>query len=135
MRVRLCGRLLRIIRRCVALLAHYRHRLAGIGVHDVIGRLLARAGADIVTDEAKFILVEGNYLLLKDAPWNRLKPLFDFTVFLDVPEAELERRLMQRWLGFDFTPERAKAWIASNDMPNVRTVRESSAKADLTLSF
>jgi pantothenate kinase len=96
---------------------------------------LARAGADIVTDEAKFILVEGNYLLLKDAPWNRLKPLFDFTVFLDVPEAELERRLMQRWLGFDFAPERAKAWIASNDMPNIRTVRESSAKADLTLYF
>ena len=95
----------------------------------------SRAAADIVTDEAKFILVEGNYLLLKETPWDRLKPLFDFTVFLDVPEAELERRLMQRWLGFDFTPERAKAWIASNDMPNIRTVLQTSSRADLTLSF
>jgi pantothenate kinase len=96
---------------------------------------LSRAAADIVTDEAKFILVEGNYLLLKSAPWDRLKPLFDFTIFLNVSEAELERRLMQRWLGFNFTEERAKAWIASNDMPNIREVRGNSATADLTLSL
>jgi pantothenate kinase len=96
---------------------------------------LSRAAADIVTDEAKFILVEGNYLLLNEAPWDRLKPLFDFTIFLDVPESELERRLMQRWLDLDFTEERARAWIASNDIPNIRTVRQSSTKADLTVSF
>ncbi|MEO6609217.1 MAG: nucleoside triphosphate hydrolase [Aestuariivirga sp.] len=96
---------------------------------------LSRAAADIVTDEAKFILVEGNYLLLNEAPWNRLKPLFDFTIFLDVLESELERRLMQRWLDLDFTEERARAWIASNDIPNIRTVLQSSTKADLTVSF
>lgn len=96
---------------------------------------LSRAAADIVTDEAKFILVEGNYLLLNQSPWDRLKPLLDFTIFLDVPEAELERRLMQRWLDLDFAEERAKAWIASNDLPNIRTVRQGSAKADLTVTF
>jgi pantothenate kinase len=96
---------------------------------------LSRAAADIVTDEAKFILVEGNYLLLNQSPWDRLKPLFDFTIFLDVPEAELERRLMKRWLDLDFTEERARAWIASNDMPNIRTVRALSGEADSTISF
>jgi pantothenate kinase len=95
---------------------------------------LSRAAADIVTDEAKFILIEGNYLLLKSAPWDRLKPLFDFTIYLDVPESELERRLMERWHGFGFSDEKAKAWIASNDLPNIRTVREASAKADLNIA-
>ena len=94
---------------------------------------LARNAADIVTDEAKFILVEGNYLLLKSSPWDRLKPLFDFTIYLNVPEAELDRRLMQRWHGFGFSDEKAKAWIASNDIPNIRTVQSESAVADLTL--
>jgi pantothenate kinase len=94
---------------------------------------LARAGADIVTDEAKFILVEGNYLLLKESPWDRLKPLFDFTIFLNVSEAELERRLMERWHGFGFSEEKARAWIASNDMPNIRTVLSGSVAADLVI--
>ncbi len=94
---------------------------------------LSRNAADIVTDEAKFILVEGNYLLLKSSPWDRLKPLFDFTIFLNVPEAELDRRLMQRWHGFGFSDEKARAWIASNDIPNIRTVQSESAVADLTL--
>lgn len=94
---------------------------------------LSRAGADIVADDTKFIVVEGNYLLLKPTPWDRLKPLFDFTIFLNVSEAVLEQRLMERWHGFGFSDEKAKAWIASNDMPNIRTVLSESALADLTL--
>ena len=94
---------------------------------------LSRNAADIVTDEAKFILVEGNYLLLKEAPWDRLKALFDFTIFLNVAEEELDRRLMERWLGFGFGVERARAWIASNDMPNIREVQANSAEADLVI--
>ena len=94
---------------------------------------LSRNAADIVTDEAKFILVEGNYLLLKTAPWNQLKPLFDFTLYIDVPEAELVRRLMQRWHEHGFDEAYAKNWIASNDLLNIRTIQADSAKADLVV--
>jgi pantothenate kinase len=94
---------------------------------------LSRAAADIVTDEAKIVLVEGNYLLLDQAPWNRLKPLFDFTIFMDVPEAELERRLMGRILAHGHDAAYAKHWIASNDMLNVREVQAKSSKADLVV--
>ena len=41
----------------------------------------------IVATETKFILVEGNYLLLDEEPWSRLAPLFDFSSFVDVPPA------------------------------------------------
>ncbi len=94
---------------------------------------LSRAAADIVTDEAKFILVEGNYLLLNQSPWNRLKPLFDFTIFIDVPEAELERRLTSRILQHGHDAAYAKNWIASNDMLNIRDVQAKSVKADLVV--
>ena len=94
---------------------------------------LSRNAADIVTDEAKFILVEGNYLLLKTAPWDRLKPLFDFTLYIEVPEAELVRRLMQRWHEHGFDEAYAKNWIASNDLLNIRTIQADSTKADMVI--
>ncbi len=94
---------------------------------------LSRAAADIVTDEAKFILVEGNYLLLQTEPWDRLKPLFDFTLFINVAEAELERRLMSRIVAHGHDEAYAKNWIASNDMLNIREVRAKSVVADLVI--
>ena len=94
---------------------------------------LARAGADMVEAETRIILVEGNYLLLREAPWSRLKTLFDLTVFIDVPRAELQRRLVQRWLDHGFDLEYAHNWIASNDLLNIDTVIGGSAAADVVL--
>jgi pantothenate kinase len=94
---------------------------------------LSRAAADIVSDEAKFIIVEGNYLLLKQKPWDGLKPLFDFTVYVSVPIEELEARLIKRWLNLGFDMDYAKNWIASNDMLNIKSVIAESAVPDLTV--
>ncbi len=94
---------------------------------------LSRNAADIVSKEAKFILVEGNYLLLKLAPWKRLSPLFDFTLYIDVPEEELIRRLKQRWHEHGFDEAYAKNWIAGNDLPNIREIQSNSSKADLVV--
>jgi pantothenate kinase len=94
---------------------------------------LSRAAADIVTDDAKFIIVEGNYLLLKQEPWNRLKPIFDFTIYRSVPIEELEARLIKRWLDLGFDMDYAKNWIASNDLLNIKTVIAESSEADLVL--
>jgi pantothenate kinase len=91
---------------------------------------LARAGADIVDDKARFILIEGNYLLLDQAPWANLAPYFDLTVFLKVPLEELERRLIQRWLDLGFTMDYATNWIASNDILNIGEVISNSRAAD-----
>ena len=94
---------------------------------------LSRAAANIVSADTKFILIEGNYLLLNSTPWNRLKQLFDFTIFIDVPEAELERRLTGRILAHGHDAAYAKNWIASNDMLNIREVQANSAAADLVI--
>ena len=94
---------------------------------------LSRAAADIISAQTKFILVEGNYLLLKDHPWANLKPLFDFSIYLHTSIEELERRLTKRILEHGHDLAYAKYWIASNDMLNIKYVIENSVAADLTI--
>jgi pantothenate kinase len=96
---------------------------------------ISRAGADIVTKADRLLVVEGNYLLLNEAPWPELAPLFDLTVWIDVPESELDRRLLDRWAHYGKTPAEARAWIDGNDMPNIRRVTRNSRPADVTLTF
>jgi pantothenate kinase len=95
---------------------------------------ISRAAAAIVPKEVKFVLTEGNYLLLDEEPWSRLAPLFDFTVFLDVPRDELERRLIQRWLDHGRTPQDGRAWVDSNDLPNVDRVLARRRKPDMVIA-
>jgi pantothenate kinase len=94
---------------------------------------LSRAAAAIVTRDVKFILTEGNYLLLDEDPWSRLAGLLDYTIFLDVPRDELERRLIQRWLDHGRTPEDGRNWVNSNDLPNVDRVLTRRRAADLVV--
>lgn len=95
---------------------------------------LSRAGAAIVSSSRPLRIVEGNYLLLDRPGWRDLRRHFDLTIFLDVPEAELERRLVQRWLDHGLDPEAARARALSNDIPNARLVIAHSAGADLVVA-
>ena len=94
---------------------------------------LSRAGASIIGPGVKFVLVEGNYLLLDEEPWSALSGLFDFSIFVDVPRGELERRLLERWRGHGKSDEDARAWIASNDLPNIERVLARRRQADLVV--
>lgn len=94
---------------------------------------LSRAGAALIGGEVKFILAEGNYLLLDEAPWNELSSLFDFTIFLDVPRDELEKRLLQRWRDHGRSDEDGRNWVTTNDMPNVDRVLAHRRSADLVV--
>lgn len=96
---------------------------------------LARAGSAIIGPDVRFVIVEGNYLLLDEAPWSRLAPLFDYSVFLDVEAGELERRLVGRWLEHGHDAEAARARALSNDLPNARRVMAARRAADLVLKL
>lgn len=94
---------------------------------------LARAAADIVGPQDRILIVEGNYLLLDAEPWRQLAPLFDTTVFLDVDEPELVRRLTARWHHHGKTEAEARAWIEGNDLPNALTVLRQSRPAEIVV--
>jgi len=92
---------------------------------------LARNAAQAVEPHHRIIIIEGNYLLLSQAPWNGLKPLFDLSVMLDVPLDVLTQRLVQRWLDHGHTPAQARQRAESNDLPNAARVIAESQQADL----
>lgn len=94
---------------------------------------LARAGGDVVGADDRLLIVEGNYLLLDADPWAQARPLYDLTVALDVPEAELERRLIARWLEHGHDADAARARALSNDIPNARRVVRESVPADIVI--
>lgn len=91
---------------------------------------IARAGARLIPREAGIIVAEGNYLLLRDAPWCYLRPLFDVTVFIDVPEDVLRDRLEARWRGYGLAPDAIRAKLETNDLPNARLVVSAGSEAD-----
>ena len=118
------------------------HLLARLRLEDAVAIPLfdrdleiSRAGADIVTAADRILVVEGNYLLLNEAPWPEAAPLFDLTVWIDVPQAELVRRLMARWAHYGKSDVEAQAWIEGNDLPNIRRVTEGSRRADLVIRW
>jgi hypothetical protein len=95
---------------------------------------LSRGSARVVPPDARIIVAEGNYLLLRDAPWDRLRGLWDLTVFLDVPMAELERRLIARWHHYGLSDADARRRAFDNDIPNARIVTERSVAADIVVA-
>ncbi len=95
---------------------------------------LARANAALVGQEIKYVVAEGNYLLLDEEPWSGLADLFNLTIFLDTPRSELEQRLLNRWTELGDSHEKARHWVATNDMPNVDRVLARRRTAHLTLS-
>ncbi|MFN4154813.1 MAG: nucleoside triphosphate hydrolase [Paracoccaceae bacterium] len=96
---------------------------------------LSRAAADVVLPGDRLLVVEGNYLLLDEAPWHALNRAFDLSIWIEVPETELDRRLMQRWLHHGRSPEQARAWIDGNDMPNIRRTIAGSRRADVAVRW
>lgn len=95
---------------------------------------VARAGARMIPQTARIIVAEGLYLLLNRDPWDKLRPLFDVTVFMDVPEPVLRDRLRQRWVGYNLSEEDIAWKLDGNDLPNGRMVIAESGPADFRIS-
>ncbi len=95
---------------------------------------ISRGSARIIPPQTRLILAEGNYLLLDRDPWRSLRPCFDTTVLIEVPEAELRRRLRQRWVGYGLTEAEIDFKLDQNDVPNGRVVLESSGPVQYILT-
>ena len=94
---------------------------------------IARAGARMISASVRVIVVEGNWLLLNQAPWDGLRPLFDVTAMVEVAEHTLRARLRGRWERLGLTEAEIVAKLDENDLPNGRLVRDGSDPADFRL--
>lgn len=93
-------------------------------IHDVVHNVLS------VEDD--IILLEGNYLLLKDAHWTNIRVLADYTVFIQAKENILRERLINRKVQSGLSRENAENFYINSDGKNVVRVLENSAAGNET---
>ncbi len=98
-------------------------------------REIAIASARAISAPTRFILAEGNYLLLNEEPWSRMKDCFDLSIFVGPSLETLEERLRERWIGFGLDENAIAAKLYENDLPNGRKVTEDSRPADIRIEI
>ena len=87
-----------------------------------------------VPDGTTMLLFEGNYLLFDQAGWRDLAAKWDASLWLDVPEAVLEQRLIRRWLDQGMGEDKARERAHSNDLVNAKQVLAKALPANWVLA-
>jgi pantothenate kinase len=80
------------------------------------------AGAIPVPPECRLVVTEGNYLLLDQAPWQRVRRELDEVWYVDVDDELRRRRLVERHVRFGKSPAAARAWVRDVDEANAREI-------------
>lgn len=80
---------------------------------------------------AEILIVEGNWLLLDEAPWNGLR--CDTSIFLRMGERSQLERIVQRKMMGGFSEAHAREIVEKNDWPNIQRCMQHSRRADLNL--
>ena len=85
----------------------------------------------ILTFMENIVLVEGNYLLLNESPWQQIRTFLDGTIFIEAGEMLCREILLQRHLQGGKTAVQALHHIRNVDMVNTRRI--GRPKADIYL--
>ncbi|MBR2774149.1 MAG: nucleoside/nucleotide kinase family protein [Selenomonadaceae bacterium] len=93
-------------------------------IHDVL--------PDYWSVEDDIILLEGNYLLLKETGWTNVRVLSDYSVFIDAEPELLRERLINRKVAGGKSREEAERFFDFSDSKNIERVLKNSARADET---
>lgn len=88
-----------------------------------------------VEADDEIVIVEGNYLLLEDEPWNRIAGLLTACVYLDVDRDTRIARLIDRHIAFGKQPEVAREFVMRSDEANARLVAATRERADIVVSL
>ncbi len=88
-----------------------------------------------IPPSARLVLTEGNYLLLPDSGWERVRPLLAEVWFVGVDDDVRRERLARRHEEFGKSPADARAWVESVDEANAELVAATRDAADLTVDL
>ena len=78
----------------------------------------------------RFVVVEGNYLLVPNSPWGEVKAVLDEVWYLDISAEEAAERLVGRHMDVGRTFDVAAEKVRSVDLPNGEIVRATRDRAD-----
>lgn len=89
-----------------------------------------------VATKASILVVEGNYLLLDAAHWNRAREMLDMSIFIHVPRDLVRTRLLKRHAEHKlFTEERNIAHVDNVDLKNFDLVERSKNRANVVIDL
>lgn len=88
-----------------------------------------------VAPQVQVVLTEGNYLLVDDDPWRRVREVLDETWFLDTDPELRRRRLFERHVTNGKTPELASTFAFGSDEVNARLIAATRERADLVVPW
>ena len=83
--------------------------------------------------DVPLVVTEGNYLLLDEGPWARVRPLLDEVWYVEPGEEVRLGRLVERHLAYGKPPEAAHAWAHGPDQANALRIARTRAHADLVV--
>lgn len=86
-----------------------------------------------VAPTVPLVVTEGNYLLLPDPPWCRIRGLLDEIWFLAPPEAMRRDRLIARHRRYGRSHAQAVDRALGSDQANAELVAPTRARADLVI--
>ncbi|GAA2510802.1 nucleoside/nucleotide kinase family protein [Winogradskya humida] len=89
------------------------------------------AGAIPVPHTARLIVSEGNYLLVDDDRWNRVRPLLAEIWYADLDRDTRLARLIARHVRFGKAEHEAVAWATGTDERNAAVIVATRTRADL----
>lgn len=91
-------------------------------------------GAIVVEPHHRILVVEGNYLLLRDAPWFQCSTILDEVWFLDVSYDTIRPRLIERHVLGGRTEDGAIEKMESTDLRNARLIEQTKQYATRIIS-
>ena len=92
------------------------------------------AGEIAIPPGAQIVVVEGNYLLVDQEPWNRIPGLLAEVWFCQTGADERLARLVDRHTRHGRSPEAARDWASSVDGANAILIEATRVRADLVVS-
>jgi pantothenate kinase len=91
------------------------------------------AGAVPVFRDVPLIVTEGNYLLVPEDPWGRVREILDEVWFLRPTEEERHRRLIARHELYGRSRDEARNRALGSDERNATVINATAGRADLVL--
>ncbi|KAF1846973.1 P-loop containing nucleoside triphosphate hydrolase protein [Cucurbitaria berberidis CBS 394.84] len=88
-----------------------------------------------VSSRTRLVIVEGNYTLLRQSPWNQVADAYDERWFVDAPVKLVKDRLAQRHLaaGIETSALAAAQRAEENDIPNGELIRSLLIRPDVVI--
>jgi pantothenate kinase len=92
------------------------------------------AAAIRVPAQSRLIITEGNYLLLSDHPWVRVRHVADAVWYVDLDEQKRLDRLVRRHVEYGKPPAAALAWVQEIDQANAALIEATREHATLVVT-